>query len=312
MTSVNEHKLVGLEPDNLLAFLALLGLLRALERARPAWRPRVRWDVENPPTRPVLVLASEQSRESVSEAAAAGCDALADDYQFGDWKVPNRSRQEARELLASSVGSDPKDRGRSDVLAAIMSDIAVRETDGTVLPTPLCLLFGQGHQYFLERLSQVPREASAPPRGKGKKAVTPTPADRTDPSPSFRWDPEEDRRYALRFSDPSKDTALTVHGANRLAAIGMPVFTVAPSSVRNRIRLVALGSRQTKGNTEISWPIWTKPASLHAIRALVSHPVFQEDTPDPARVRALGVHEVRRTRRISVGKYLNFTRAVAV
>jgi len=34
------HRLEGLEPDNLLAFLALLGLLRSLETARPAWRPR--------------------------------------------------------------------------------------------------------------------------------------------------------------------------------------------------------------------------------------------------------------------------------
>jgi hypothetical protein len=36
-------ELKGLEPDNLLAFLALLGLLRALEAAQPGWRPRVGW-----------------------------------------------------------------------------------------------------------------------------------------------------------------------------------------------------------------------------------------------------------------------------
>ena len=31
MTAAKAHRLEGLEPDNLLAFLALLGLLRALE-----------------------------------------------------------------------------------------------------------------------------------------------------------------------------------------------------------------------------------------------------------------------------------------
>ena len=31
MSAAERHRLVGLEPDNLLAFLALLGLLRALE-----------------------------------------------------------------------------------------------------------------------------------------------------------------------------------------------------------------------------------------------------------------------------------------
>ena len=34
------HELTGLEADNLLAFLALLGLLRALEAARENWRPQ--------------------------------------------------------------------------------------------------------------------------------------------------------------------------------------------------------------------------------------------------------------------------------
>ena len=39
MTGHTIHRLDGLEPDNLLAFIALLGLLRTLEEARPGWRP---------------------------------------------------------------------------------------------------------------------------------------------------------------------------------------------------------------------------------------------------------------------------------
>ena len=39
------HRLNGLEPDNLLAFLALLGLLRALQTSRLEWRPRAGWDL---------------------------------------------------------------------------------------------------------------------------------------------------------------------------------------------------------------------------------------------------------------------------
>jgi hypothetical protein len=34
------HRLEGLEPNNLLAFLSLLGLLRALETSRPVWHTR--------------------------------------------------------------------------------------------------------------------------------------------------------------------------------------------------------------------------------------------------------------------------------
>jgi hypothetical protein len=323
MTGSTEHRLTGLEPDNLLAFLALLGLLRALGKNRPDWYPRARWDVENPPTRPVLVLREPATARAVADAAAAGCEALAKDYEFGEWKVPNGGRVEGRALLRTCVEAGPTRRDCADVLSALFSDIAVKEADGTVIPTPLCLLFGQGHQYFLERLSLVPRQACAPPRGRGKKAVTPTPTEtltealfetwkRIDPSPSFRWDPEEDRRYALRFLDPSKDTALTVHGANRLAALGLPILTVAPATIRSRIRLLTIGVRQRSGVTEITWPIWTRAASLNGIRALLTHPLLQQNEPDKAKLRSIGIHEARRARRVSVGKFLNFTRAVAI
>jgi hypothetical protein len=40
-------QMTGLEPDNLLAFLAMLGPLRSLEVARPDWLPHVAW--QRPP-----------------------------------------------------------------------------------------------------------------------------------------------------------------------------------------------------------------------------------------------------------------------
>ena len=55
------HRLDGLEPGNLLAFLALLGLLRALEEVEPAWLPKVAWTVDAPPVRPELSLSAAVS-----------------------------------------------------------------------------------------------------------------------------------------------------------------------------------------------------------------------------------------------------------
>ena len=52
------HRLDGLEPNNLLAFLALLGLLRALEEVEPAWSPKVAWMVDEFPVRPELSLSA--------------------------------------------------------------------------------------------------------------------------------------------------------------------------------------------------------------------------------------------------------------
>ena len=62
----------GLEADNLLAFLALLGLLRALEVEHPKWCPRAAWDVGEPPLRPVLILGEPTPREAICAAAAEG------------------------------------------------------------------------------------------------------------------------------------------------------------------------------------------------------------------------------------------------
>jgi hypothetical protein len=108
-------------------------------------------------------------------------------------------------------------------------------------PTPLCLLFGQGHQHFLDRLSSVPRQIAPPQRGKGKKAIDISELDclaealfgawhYDDPTFSFRWDPAEDVRYALLPGDPTDAAykAGTQHGANRLAAVGLATLTLVP------------------------------------------------------------------------------------
>jgi hypothetical protein len=51
-----------------------------------------------------------------------------------------------------------------------MTDAAIKdEKEETIEATPLYLLFGQGHQHFLERLANVPVEP-VPPRSKGKTA----------------------------------------------------------------------------------------------------------------------------------------------
>jgi hypothetical protein len=72
------YRLEGIEPDNLLAFMALLGLLRALDaddRERtPADRVNARagWDIDAPPLRPRLSLALDVTQAEVTERAAAG------------------------------------------------------------------------------------------------------------------------------------------------------------------------------------------------------------------------------------------------
>jgi hypothetical protein len=318
------HRLEGLEADNLLAFLALLGLLRALEVARPDWRPRAGWEVDAAPARPFLKLHEPVTHATICDAAAEGATLLARDYIFpvgierdseprNDLDYP---KDGARALLQRAANGEHS--RRAELLSALMCDAA--EKEGKIEATPLCLLFGQGHQHFLDRLAKVPQAEAPPPRGRGKKVVSLTasealyealfaPWTRQDPTPSFRWDPAEDVRYALRADDPSGVKSTTQHGANRLAALRLSVLTVVPCQRADRVRLQVMGGTLERNEIALHWPIWRDPASLPAIRALLSHPSLAED---PAALAHLGVVEVRRARRISVGKFMNFTRAEPV
>jgi hypothetical protein len=317
-------RLEGLEPDNLLALLALLGLLRALEASRPTWQPRAAWDVDNPPLRPMLALATSQAAMAICESAAEGAATLADHYDFPQSADDDAKRQSdlnytpvvARKLLQRAVTS--RDRQFAHLWSALMCDASGK--DNKIEATPLCLLFGQGHQHFLDRLATVPRTEAPPPRGRSKKAVTLTAAEtlhealfepwtRHDPTPAFRWDPAEDVRYALRADDPSSEKSTTQHGANRLAALGLAALTATPVQRGRRVRLQVLGGAFERNEFAFYWPIWREPTSLAGIRALLSHPDLIKR---PSQLAHLGVAEVRRTLRIGVGKFMNFTRAESV
>ena len=314
-----QYRLDGLVPDNLLAFLALLGLLRSLEEAEPSWQPRVAWTVDAPPMRPLLTLARTTGRDEIVAAAAAGLNRLAERHDFAPHKNLRLLREDATERLRAAATGD---RYTADLWAALVSDAAVRERNKTTEaePTPFCLMFGQGHQYFLDRLGAVPRQRM-PDRGSRRSPLSVSETEclrdalfttwaRPDANPSFRWDPHEDVRYAHRATDPTdpRTKQRTEHGANRLAAVGLAVLTVVPRRRAGEPRLEVLGGdRGADGSFSFSWPIWRDQISLAAIRALLGHPGLD----DPATRAALGVVDRRRTRRISTGKFMNFTPAEA-
>ena len=311
---MTEHRLEGLEPDNLLAFLALLGLLRALEEARPAWRTRVRWSVDAPPLRPVVQLADGIEPGAMCEAAAEGVAALARDHEFAGREDLSFTVRESRDALVAARDGTPY---QAALAASLHSDGAVKIKLGKRLDqveaTPLCLQFGQGHQHFLSRLATVPNQAEPPPRGRGKQRVSPesclaeallTAWTRPDPTASFRWDPAEDVRYALMFGDPSnaKNKDGAQHGANRLAAIGLSLLPAAPVMRGNQVRLAVPGGAAEPGFS-LAWPIWRHAASLEQVIDLLLHP----DLRSLDVMARFGVAEVRVSHRLSVGKFMNMT-----
>ncbi len=319
MKTFANHRLDGMEPDNLLAFLALLGLLRAVDETRPDWHIRVFWTVGDPPLRPVLQSPQDVDKHTLVKTVAEGLDVLARHHEFGGRKDLNFTPEDAAKSLQIAAATADQGGYVADLWASLFSDAAISRDGKKAEPTPLCLLFGAGHQYFLERLASVPRQKTPPDRSNGQKKFTVSETDclcealfapwnRPDATKSFRWDPNEDVRYALRARNPTekktKDT--TQHGANRLAAVGLSVLTVAPILRYRQVRLGVLGgSREIDGSFVFRWPIWRDPISLASIRALLAHPRLDSRETQTA----LGIVEVRATKCISAGRYMNFTRA---
>jgi len=261
MTSYATHRLDGLEPDNLLAFMALLGLLRTLEEVTD-WRPRVSWTVEKPPLRPALRVPQGVDHDAIVQSAAEGLDLLAQYHEFDGLADLTLPPENAARKLREITSSTNQNRYIIDLWAALVSDAAISRDGEKVEPTPLCLMFGQGHQHFLKRLKSVPQQKTPPERGQRRSKIT-----------------------------VSEELSL---------------LTVAPRRRVGEVRLTVLGGqRESHGDFIFRWPIWRAPISLAAIRALLNHPGLHSHN----KLAALGVTEVRQARRISTGKFMNFTRA---
>src|SRR5438132_7386519 len=84
---------------------------------------------------------------------------------------------------------------------------------------------------------------------------------------SMRWDPVEDRRYALMDRDPtaSDNKSRTVWMANLLAYRSLVLFPSAPT----RKGLGATAWNRVDNATIFTWPIWEQPADPDSIRSLL-------------------------------------------
>ena len=132
----------------------------------------------------------------------------------------------------------------------------------------------------------------------------------SDPRPSLRWDPIDDRRYAYRAFDPTNAAAspiLTVRGANRLAIEALPWLPTFPRDGGARTR----GFSHRPGRViDFTWPIWDGWLGPDTVRSLLGLSELYADRPRRSDLGARGIVEVFRSRRIG-GYYRNFSPAVA-
>lgn len=320
MTTV-ELTLTGPDGANPLGFLCALGTLRTLSNAWPDSEVKMKWTQIGAAWRPVL-RASHPDLDGKNEAEQRDVIVNAlfeelktlktmDGHPALRWDdthniPPDKYREyasEARDLFFQPGNPNHRPAEWAAALAcdAVADDKAV---DDTAFRT----MSGQGHQHFLKQMRLLQEEIE-------KKSQQAHIAEALfgwkyqDERWNLRFDPIEDRRHALRWKSPDKDTIRTVWGANRLAAEGLPLYSVFPSG--GRLKTVGFHG-SGKDNTFWTWPLWGEFVSMPVMRSILALPALQAEKPSRSELSPLGIVEVYRAQRINVGRYRAFAPARAV
>ncbi len=321
---IHEIELTGLDGSNPLAFLAALGTLRVLHLQDPENDVSLAWRMNRGAWRPTIS----------STAAAFDPDTILanlDDYlgnplqaqvlqEIGpDLTVTGANFRllcERYVQIAHDTSQPQFGRVPSDFLAAFGCDSVTQDDALTSLiqDTALRTMSGAGHQHFVQFMLEIIASTTLDhlrralfevwtyqDEGRGK---------------NLRWDPQDDRRYALRWKNPSSDPNTTVRGANRLAIEALPLLTTAP--VRGRLETTGFVQRRGDG-VRWTWPVWSPRIDINVCRSLLQLAELQDVSAYSRekgewreRLRRRGIVVVFQCQRITIGKFRSFAPARAI
>ena len=299
----DEHVLHALDGSNPLAFLAALGTLRlaslemnadiqmSWERRDGFWRPKLR---------PIAISKEELCKNLISSTLWAPVGDFIQSLESKNITVPVDKFQPFVDRACEFAR--PEDRRNADYAAAFGSEGCEEEDNNRIDRTAFCFITGSGHQDFLGTVVELAQRVTSEHiydalfgEWKAEKKC------------SMRWDPADAAEYALQWDDPGPKGAWSVWGANRLAFEALPCFPTTPVKLgMQKVRLQTTGFYRRNRQDEFTWPIWESFIGLATARSLVSHPELQEEAPDRAMLRDMGVMELYRARRVRIGQGANF------
>jgi hypothetical protein len=300
--------LPGIDGSGPLGFLAALGILHALTRhsltqGRGGTGITLAWQPVDGCWHPAIAGGGRNANELLGQLQSA---LVASDG--APWNLDKKLPFEAvrlREAAASAVSAATYvNREGVDVLASFGVE-SLRDAEGAFLDTSLRMVragdsAGQGLPAYATRIRKNTTGDDL------RNALFHT-WEFQDEDCALRWDPAEDRSYALRWRDPSKDRTLSVRAANRLAIEAMGVLPTVP--VGHKVKTTGFGLPDGK-TTSLTWPIWRSPARLDVVRSLLTQPELQKERPGALTLISRGVAAVYRCDRTRTSKYYsNFTPA---
>lgn len=305
-TSDRDIVLTGLKGSTLLGFMSAIGTLNTLHDIPETAGGKMKWLLQGSSFIPVVRIPGSINDEVFVEKLEAGLRTVAGHSVLtfaDDLKVSGAAfRLMADEQTKEYLSNEPFGAR----MAAAFGCDAITNDEGGIQDTAFRTMSGAGHQHFVLFMNELCKNTHA---AHLKEALF-GPWRYRDPSPVMRWDDEDDRRYALRWDEPSKDPVRTVRGANRLAIAALPMFPVVPISSS---AVATTGFKGGKSNnTFVTWPIWDRWLTFDTVRSVLSMREFQMPTPPIVELAACGINAVFQSQRITLGKYRNFTPAKAM
>jgi hypothetical protein len=306
---MSEWYLSGLNGGNPLAFLAALGTLRSMSLAWPYSRVLMRWEVSDGAWRPYIKTSETIEQESLIPALHEQLQRMVDHPAFAFGKDLAMDAAEFRDVaIRAQDQAKYGDSYFADFVAAFACEAVVvgkGAKPNQIQDTALRTMSGAGHQHFIAFMAQLAKETTEEHLRETLFSMWTY----SDPKPSMRWDPVDDRRHALRWKEPTRDEIQTVRGANRLAIEALPLLPVMP--VGKYLETTGFSQRRGEG-VQWTWPIWERPLGVDTVRSLLALRALQQLQPPRGQLRTVGVVEIYRSQRITQDKRRNFTPAVPV
>lgn len=304
-----ELLLAGLDGSNPLAYLAALGTLRTLSLALPNETVAMSWLPHAGGWAPYLRCSLATDTDKLIDTLHRQLKISANRPAFCIGDNLNLPSGDFHKILLD-ITADPSSFGHSvardgvDFLAAYGTD-AIADNNGIMQDTALRTMSGAGHQHLLKFF----RDISAKTEASHLARALLFPWDYLDDGRglSLRWDPAEDRRYALRWDNPSGDPVKTMRGANRLAIEAIPFLPTVPT--QSGLSTTCFHGTGRRG-TFFVWPLWFPFIGINVVQSLLGQATRLKD--DPSLRSAYGVAAMFSSARITTGKFRNMSPAEAI
>ncbi len=296
---MNGTHLTGLEGTNPLGFLAALGAQVVF--TTDSEQPRLWWSDD---ITPHAVVDADITVDRIADRALEVCGEWSDSAALTPRRPDGSAMPQGDELKLAPVDARTwlehvRENDSAESLIAAL--VAEGSLDKQGVTKPSDLYFTAGQQKFLDMVRQILSGVSREDLLIGLDG----PWSYRSRLPSLMWDVSDDRVYALTADDPAKEKKLTNPGPEALAILGLsryPVFA-------DRGRTLTQGCSGSWKSGSYSWPLWRKPASPHAVKAVLAHAFDHPKATNRQRwFRSWGIAMVLRSpiRRSGQGGYGTF------